>query len=147
MNSRSERYSHELLPPDLCLLQGVQRWREKPDNVLTSVPPFPPPPHLPPTPLTHGQLSVQTASWFVQPPCARSQRSVQTRTLFLHPSCAIAYIKICAHVENPKYWQPYHCLDIIMTMLHTLVLVGTGSAVRRPGFPRKGRTNEVFGRI
>ena len=28
-----------------------------------------------------------------------------------HPPCAIACINICAHVKNPKRWQPYLCLD------------------------------------
>ena len=32
----------------------------------------------------------------------------------IQPLCAIACIKlinICAHVKNPKHWQPYQCLD------------------------------------
>ena len=29
----------------------------------------------------------------------------------LQPTCVIACINICAHVKNPKHWQPYHCLD------------------------------------
>ena len=27
------------------------------------------------------------------------------------PQCAITCINICAHIKNPKPWQPYHCLD------------------------------------
>ena len=32
---------------------------------------------------------------------------------YRHPPCAIACIKICMHIKNPKHWQPclYHCLD------------------------------------
>ena len=32
-------------------------------------------------------------------------------TVSVQPPCAIACINICAHVKNPKHWQPYHCLD------------------------------------
>ena len=31
-------------------------------------------------------------------------------TVSVQPPCAIARSSICAHVKNPKLWQPYHCL-------------------------------------
>ena len=27
------------------------------------------------------------------------------------PVCNIVCINICAHVKDPKHWQPYHCLE------------------------------------
>ena len=37
--------------------------------------------------------------------------SADSLTLSVQPSCAITRINICAHVEDPKHWQPYLCLD------------------------------------
>ena len=34
--------------------------------------------------------------------------SVQIISVYVQPPCAIACISICAHVTNPKHWQPYH---------------------------------------
>ena len=44
-------------------------------------------------------------------------------TVSVQPPCAIARINICAHVKNPKHWQPYHCLDLGKCC----TLVGIGS--------------------
>ena len=32
-------------------------------------------------------------------------------TVSIQPLRAIAWINICAHIKNPKHWQPYPCLD------------------------------------
>ena len=32
-------------------------------------------------------------------------------TVPVQPLCAIACINICAHIKDPKHWQPYLCLD------------------------------------
>ena len=37
--------------------------------------------------------------------------SADSLTVSAQPPCAIACINICADVNNPKHWQPYHCLD------------------------------------
>ena len=37
--------------------------------------------------------------------------SADSLTMCAQPPCAIACINICADVNNPKHWQPYHCLD------------------------------------
>ena len=37
--------------------------------------------------------------------------SADSLTLSVQPSCAITRINICAHVEDPKHWQPCLCLD------------------------------------
>ena len=43
---------------------------------------------------------------------SQSQLPVQTLLRCPYsPLCAIAFIDFCAHVKNPKAWQPYHCLD------------------------------------
>ena len=39
--------------------------------------------------------------------------------VFVQPLCAIACINICVHTENPKPWQPYHCLDTQGNTTHT----------------------------
>ena len=36
----------------------------------------------------------------------------------MQPSCAMACMKICVHVKNPKHWQPYYCLDTRKYLTH-----------------------------
>ena len=40
-----------------------------------------------------------------------SNSSAASLTVSVKPPCAITYINICAHLKNPKNWQPYPCLD------------------------------------
>ena len=42
---------------------------------------------------------------------SRSQLSVETLTASVQPLCAVACVRICVNVKNPKHQQPYHCLD------------------------------------
>ena len=37
--------------------------------------------------------------------------SADSLTVSVEASCAVACINICAHVKEPKHWQPYLCLD------------------------------------
>ena len=37
----------------------------------------------------------------------------------VQPLWTIACISICAHVKNPKQWQPYHCLDTQKCCTHS----------------------------
>ena len=41
----------------------------------------------------------------------QSTSSADSLTVSVQPPCAVACISICAHVKNPKRWQPHHCLD------------------------------------
>ena len=51
--------------------------------------------------------------------------------------CNIACINICGHVKNPKLWQPYHCIDTLTKILHTLI--GLGSAAPAAAVPYPGK--------
>ena len=44
----------------------------------------------------------------------------------VQPSCAIACIDICAHVKDPKHWQPYLCLDHTK-IPHALLEIGSAA--------------------
>ena len=37
--------------------------------------------------------------------------SADSPAMSIEPPCAIACIDICAHVNNPRHWQPYPSLD------------------------------------
>ena len=58
----------------------------------------------------------------------------------VQPMCAVAFIIICAHVKNPKHWQPYHCLDT--KILHTLI--GMGSAALVADVPYPGKVTRIY---
>ena len=68
-----------------------------------------------------------------------SQLSVQTLTVSLQPPCAIACINICLHVKNPKRWQPYHCFE---NTAHTMSL-GMGSAALVAAVPCPGNETQI----
>ena len=55
----------------------------------------------------------------------QSASSAHSLMVSVWPPCAITCINICAHVNVPPNWQPYHCLDT-GKLLHTLI--GMGSA-------------------
>ena len=41
----------------------------------------------------------------------KSASSADAVTVSVQPPCAVVCINICAHVQNPKHWQPQHWLD------------------------------------
>ena len=61
-----------------------------------------------------------------------SQLSVQTLTVSVQPPCACS--NICMHVTNPKHWLPYYCLDT--EILHAVI--GEGSTVLAAAVPYLG---------
>ena len=56
-------------------------------------------------------------------------------------TCTIVCINICTHVKNPKHWQPYHCLDTLWKILHTLIEMGSAALAAAVPYPgNAGRT-------
>ena len=52
---------------------------------------------------------------------SESQLSVQTRT-WSFVQLMHAIVPVCAHVKNPKHWQPYHCLNTRKCSIHQVSL-------------------------
>ena len=75
--------------------------------------------------------------------------AVSPLTVSVQPPCAIACINICAHVKNPKHWQPYQRSGRT-NILHTPTGMGSAAlaaAVPYPGkptrAPRKGQRSTL----
>ena len=73
-----------------------------------------------------------------------SQSQVPVKTTLrcpAQPQCATACINdICAHVKNPKHWQPYLCWD--RKILHTPKEVG--SAILAAAAPYPGKATRIL---
>ena len=67
-------------------------------------------------------------------PRVNFQCRLSSLTASIQPLCPIAYTNICAHIKNPKQWQPHHCLD--MEILHTLIGMGSAAFVVVVPLPR-----------
>ena len=65
-----------------------------------------------------------------------SASSADSLTVSLQPPCAIACTNVCAHVKNPKHWEPYHT-----KILHTLI--GMGSAALATAVPNPGKATRI----
>ena len=111
------------------IAQRVERPTEKPGAILTRV-----------------RVSGAARDFFSQ-----SQLSMQTLWRCPYSSlCATAYINICAHVKNPKHWQPHHCQDTRKYCTHRQEWVALffAAAVLYPSkatwISRKGQSRCIF---
>ena len=64
---------------------------------------------------------------------------MQSLPVSVQPPCATACINIRGHINNPKYWQLYHCSD---TGKYTLI--GMGSAALAAAVPYPGMMTQIF---
>ena len=98
------------------IAQWVERPTENPDAILM-------------------QVRIPGVAFFFSFP--QSAFSADFLTVSVQSPCAIACINFCAHVKNPKHWQPYFCLDA--RKYGTDRLVGMGSAALAAAVPYPGK--------
>ena len=71
---------------------------------------------------------------------SESAFSADSLKVSVQPPCAVACIKICVQVKNPKHRQPYHCCRHTK-ILHTLI--GMGSAALAAALPYPGTATRI----
>ena len=71
--------------------------------------------------------------------------SADSLTVIVQPQYAITHINICVHMQEPKQWQPYRCLDMKKYSIHFKVKVvaqvaGNGKQVQNS----RGKKQQVY---